>query len=142
MTVAAHGLADPIGLAIDPDGACLAAESAAGRVVRITGSGVETVVDGLSCPQGILVANRRLYLVDAGARRVLAVDLDTGTRQVLADGLPIGPPPGVQPKPLKGMPPFSGPQGPFAGIARGADGTLFVAGDGDGSVLALHPVSP
>jgi hypothetical protein len=39
------------------------------------------------------------------------------------------------------MPPFSGPQGPFAGIARRRDGTLFVSADGDGSVLALRPAS-
>jgi hypothetical protein len=44
----------------------------------------------------------------------------------------------VEPKPLKGMPPFSGPQGPFAGITIGPDGTLYVSADGDGSVLALR----
>ena len=36
------------------------------------------------------------------------------------------------------MPPFSGPQGPFAGIAAGPDGTLYVSADGEGSVLALR----
>jgi hypothetical protein len=41
------------------------------------------------------------------------------------------------PKPLLGMPPFSGPQGPFAGIAAGPDGTLYVSADGEGSVMAL-----
>ena len=46
--------------------------------------------------------------------------------------------PGVVPKPLLGMPPFSGPQGPFAGIAAGPDGTLYVSADADGSVLAFH----
>ncbi|BBX23921.1 gluconolaconase [Mycolicibacter terrae] len=145
VDVLAHGLAGPVGIALAQDaeaGSYLVAESGAGRVVRVSASGVETVVDGLSCPQGILVADRRLYLVDAGARRVLAVDLDTGTRHAIADGLPVGPPPGVAPKPLRGMPPFSGPQGPFAGIARSRDGTLFVAADGDGSVLALRPVGP
>jgi hypothetical protein len=38
------------------------------------------------------------------------------------------------------MPPFSGPQGPFAGIAAGRDGTLYVSADGDGGVLALRRV--
>jgi hypothetical protein len=38
------------------------------------------------------------------------------------------------------MPPFSGPQGPFAGITAGRDGTLFVSADGDGSVIALRRV--
>jgi len=36
------------------------------------------------------------------------------------------------------MPPFSGPQGPFAGITSGPDGTLYISADGDGSVLALR----
>lgn len=142
VDVLAHGLAGPVGVVVDSDGACLVAESGAGRVVRVSGSRVEPLVDGLARPQGILLADGRLYIVDAGARQVLAVDLDTGTRHSIATGLPIGPPPGVQPKPLKGMPPFSGPQGPFAGITRHPDGTLFVAADGDGSVLALHPVVP
>ncbi len=142
VDVLAHDLAGPVGVVPAGDGGYLVAESAAGRVVRVGGPRVEPLVDDLTRPQGILLADGRLYIVDAGARAVLAVDLDTGTRHTVASGLPIGPPPGVSPKPLKGMPPFSGPQGPFAGIARRADGTLFVAADGDGSVLALHPVGP
>ncbi|MGA5463360.1 SMP-30/gluconolactonase/LRE family protein [Mycobacterium sp. NPDC050041] len=136
--VLADGLAEPTGVAIGIDGAPLVAESAAGRVVRLTGSGAETVVDGLQTPQGITVEGGSLYVVDAGAKEVVAVDLTTGARGVIASGLPIGAPPGVTPKPLRGIQPFSGPQGPFAGITGGADGTLFVAADGDGSVLALR----
>lgn len=142
VDVLAHGLDRPVGVAVESDGSVLVSESGAGRVVRVTGSTVQPVVDGLVRPQGILVDAGRLYLVDAGARQLIAVDLATATRHTIAAGLPIGPPPGVQPKPLNGMPPFSGPQGPFAGIARGLDGTLFVSADGDGSVLALHPVGP
>lgn len=137
-TVLADGLAEPTGVAIGIDGAPLVAESAAGRVVRLTGSGAETVVDGLQTPQGITVEGGSLFVVDAGAKEVIAVDLTTGARSVIASGLPIGAPPGVTPKPLLGIQPFSGPQGPFAGITGGADGTLFVAADGDGSVLALR----
>ncbi|WP_024441039.1 SMP-30/gluconolactonase/LRE family protein [Mycobacterium sp. UM_WGJ] len=142
VDVLARDLAGPVGIEIAGDGTYLVAESGAGRVLRISGSDVQPVVDGLVRPQGIALAHRTLYVVDAGTRQVLAVDLDTGARQLIAEGLPIGPAPGVTPKPLNGMPPFSGPQGPFAGIARGRDGTLFVSADGDGSVLALHPVVP
>jgi hypothetical protein len=105
--------------------------------VRLSGS-TETVVDGLQRPQGIHVRNGQLYIVDAGAKEVVAVDLTSGERRTIAAGLPVGPPPGVNPKPLKGMPPFSGPQGPFAGITTGKDGTVYVSADGDGSVLALR----
>jgi sugar lactone lactonase YvrE len=136
----ASGLLDPVGVAFDPDGNPLVAESGAGRVARLSGASKETVVDGLQRPQGILVADGQLYVVDAGAKEVIAFDLDTKERRTIASGLPVGPPPGVEPKPLKGMPPFSGPQGPFAGITAGPDGTLYVSADGDGSVLALRRV--
>jgi sugar lactone lactonase YvrE len=137
VEVLASALQDPVGVAFDPNGSPLVSESGVGRVVRLAGS-TETVVDGLQRPQGIVVSDGQLYIVDAGAQEVIAVDLNSGDRQTVASGLPVGPPPGVEPKPLKGMPPFSGPQGPFAGITIGADGTLYVSADGDGSVLALR----
>lgn len=137
VDVLASGLQDPVGVAFDPDGVPLVAESGAGRIVRLGGS-TETVVDGLQRPQGIHVAGGQLYIVDAGAKEVIAVGLAGGERRTIAGGLPVGPPPGVDPKPLKGMPPFSGPQGPFAGITAGPGGALYVSADGDGSVLALR----
>lgn len=135
--VLASGLHDPVGVAFDTAGRPLVAESGAGRVVAVA-DGTQTVVDGLQRPQGIAVADGQLYIVDAGAKEVLTVDLDTGARTTIASGLPVGPPPGVEPKPLKGMPPFSGPQGPFAGVTVGGDGTLYVSADGEGSVLTLR----
>jgi sugar lactone lactonase YvrE len=136
VEVLASGLSDPVGVAIAPDGACLVAEAGAGRVVKLDGT--NTVLDGLQRPQGILVLDGQLYVVDAGARELVAFDLGTGARGVIASELPVGAPPGVIPKPLLGMPPFSGPQGPFAGIAAGSDGTLYVSADAEGSVLALR----
>ncbi|ORA53094.1 gluconolaconase [Mycolicibacterium chubuense] len=133
----ATGLRDPVGIAFDTDGAPLVAESGAGRVVRLTSGGADVVVDGLHRPQGIALRDNRLYVVDAGAKELVEVDLGTAARTPIATGLPVGPPQGVQPKPLRGMPPFSGPQGPFAGIAAAPDGTLYVSADGDGSVLAV-----
>jgi sugar lactone lactonase YvrE len=138
IEVLATDLREPVGVAINADGSCLVAEAGAGRVVQVNGSTTGIVVADLQRPQGILVRDRVLYIVDAGAQEVIAFDLSSNVRHTIASGLPIGPPPGVAPKPLKGMPPFSGPQGPFAGIAAADDGTLYVSADGDGSVLALR----
>jgi sugar lactone lactonase YvrE len=136
----ASGLDAPVGVTFDVDGRVLIAEAGAGRVVRLTGAGRDVVVDGMQTPQGIVVRDGLLYVVDAGAKEVLSIDLETTSRTTIASGLAVGPPPGVEPKPLKGMPPFSGPQGPFAGIAAGPDGSLYVSADADGSVVALHRV--
>jgi sugar lactone lactonase YvrE len=133
----ATGLDGPVGVAFDGD-SVLVAESGAGRVVKLTGAGSDVVVDGLRRPQGIVVRNGHLYIVDAGSKELIGFDLNTKARNTIASGLPVGPPPGVEPKPLMGMPPFSGPQGPFAGIAAGPDGSLYVSADGDGSVVALR----
>jgi sugar lactone lactonase YvrE len=139
VRVLAKELYEPIGVAIDADGACLVAEAGAGRVIRVSGSTIDTVIADLQRPQGILVRDGVLYVVDAGAKELIAFDPTTSARRTVASGLPVGPPPGVTPKPLRGMPPFSGPQGPFAGITASADGTLYVSADGEGSVLALRP---
>jgi len=139
VDVLAADLREPVGVAVGADGVALVAEAGAGRVVKLNGSRVETVVADLVRPQGICVRDGVLYIVDAGAKELVAFDLNTGILSTIASGLPVGPPPGVVAKPLKGMPPFSGPQGPFAGIAAAADGTLYVSADGDGSVLAVRP---
>src|SRR6516164_4809089 len=138
IEVLATDLREPVGVAIDVDGVCLVAEAGAGRVVRLNGSSIDTVLADLRRPQGISVCNGVLYVVDAGAKELVAFDLNTNARRTIATGLPVGPPPGVVAKPLKGMPPFSGPQGPFAGITAAADGTLYISADGDGSVLAVR----
>ena len=62
----ASGLADPLGVAVAPDGGWLVSEAGAGRVVELTGSGAQTVAAEFGRPQGILVDGTRLYVVDAG----------------------------------------------------------------------------
>ena len=136
VEVLASGLNEPIGVAIGPDGTALVSEAGAGRILKLDGSGGS--MDGLQRPQGLLVLGRQLYVLDAGAKELVAFDLDTGARSTIVADLPLGAPPGITPKPLRGMPPFSGPQGPFAGIASALDGTLYLSADGDGSLLALR----
>jgi glucose/arabinose dehydrogenase len=139
VEILASDLQEPKGVAIAADGTCLVAEEAAGRIVKIGRGGVDTVLDGLQQPQGILVRGDSLYIVDAGSKEVIEYNLANKSVRTIASGLPLGAPAGVTPKFLKPFPPLSGSMGPFAGIAAGADGTLYVSADGDGSVLALRP---
>jgi len=135
----AAGLSKPSGVAVGPDGTCLVSESAAGRVVKLSGGRTETVVDGLQKPQGILVRGGLLYIVDAGAKALIEYGLASGARRTIASNLPVGAPPGVIPKFLGAIGTLCGPMGPFAAIAAGADGTLYVSGDAEGSILAIRP---
>ncbi|MFD0689487.1 SMP-30/gluconolactonase/LRE family protein [Actinomadura fibrosa] len=142
VTTLASGLDRPAGVAFAADGTCLVSESGAGRVVAISGSGpgsaAETVLDGLERPQGIAVRGGRLAVVDAGARSLIEAGLDGTSRTTIARELPVGDPSGQPPKPLKGLMPFTGPQGLFAGVAAGPDGALYVSADAEGSVLAVR----
>ncbi|OLT38403.1 gluconolaconase [Actinomadura sp. CNU-125] len=138
VSTLASGLDRPMGVTFGADGACLVSESGAGRVVSVTGSGTDTVADGLDTPQGVLARGGRLTIVDAGAKSLIEVDLGSKARTTIARDLPVGAPLGEPPKPLKGLMPFTGPQGLFAGIAAGPDGTLYVSADAEGSVLAVR----
>jgi sugar lactone lactonase YvrE len=138
VEVLATGLRKPSGVAVGADGTCFVAESAGGRVVKLARGGVETVVDGLQQPQGVLVRNGILYIVDAGSKELIQYNLTSGLRRTIASGLPVGAPPGVTPKFLGPIGTMSGPMGPFAGITAGADGTLYISGDAEGSVLSIR----
>ncbi|MGA2412274.1 MAG: gluconolaconase, partial [Candidatus Binataceae bacterium] len=76
---------------------------------------------------------------DSAARELIAFSLKTKSRTTVASNLPVGAPPGVVPKVLVGIPGLlPGPLRPFAGLAAGSDGTIYIAADGDGSILALR----
>ena len=81
-----------------PDGTCFVAECGAGRVVRLARGGVETVLDGLQQPQGILVRGDLLYVVDALARELIEYDMASKARRTIASDLPVGAPAGSNPQ--------------------------------------------
>ncbi|AYJ50359.1 Vgb family protein [Rhodococcus sp. P1Y] len=137
-TAIATGLCQPVGVAFTPSGTCLVSEAGAGRVAAIRGSGVDTVIDGLGTPHGIVVHEGWLYIVDVEAKTLIRVDLESKEQQTLARNLPVGAPEGVTPKPLLGLPPVFGPQGPFTGLAVGPGGVVYVSADAEGSVLAIR----
>lgn len=137
VTVLAKGLDRPMGVAITADGIIYVGEAGLGRVVKITHTGTETLIDGLSEPQGLAVRDGALLILDVGARALVSVDLATGEANTLATALPVKAPPGVAPKILGGVGTMSGPMEPFAGVAVDGHGTIYIAGDAEGSILTL-----
>lgn len=135
----AHGLAAPTGVALGSDGTVYVSEAGGGRIVALKGGKAATVVDGLRQPQGIAIRGDLLYIADTGTKELVEYDLNGKARRTIASNLPIGAPPGVTPKPLHAFLPLCGAMTPFTGLTTGADGTVYVAGDTEGSVLALRP---
>jgi sugar lactone lactonase YvrE len=138
VTELAQGLKQPSGVATAQDGSCFVTESGAGRVIKLSGSRADIVLDGLQKPQGIVVRGGSLFVVDAGSRELIEYDLAGKIRRTIASDLPVGAPLGVTPKFLGAIGTLAGPMGPFAGIAAGFDGTLYVSGDAEGSVLSIR----
>lgn len=137
--VLASGLDKPTGVAIGSDRKIYVTESGGGRLIRLGSATSDVLIDGLLNPHGVAIHGSRLYIVVAGAQALIEHDLDNGASRTIVTSLPVGAPPGVTRKPLGGFPPFSGPLGPFAGISAGADGTLYISADAEGSVVAVRP---
>jgi sugar lactone lactonase YvrE len=134
----AEGLDQPMGVAVQGD-SVFVTEAGAGRIVRLRqGSPVEALADGLGRPEGLCLSGGKLYAVDTLGKRLLEIDPGSGSVAAVTSSLPVGFPPGVVPHFLGPIGDMSGPMINFAGIAAGPDGTLYLAGDGEGSVLALR----
>jgi DNA-binding beta-propeller fold protein YncE len=137
VSVLAGGLGRPTGVAVAADGSCYASETSKGRVVKVD-DGTTTVVEGLRLPHGLAFVGGQLLILNVGSKELISFSPATKQRQLLAASLPVGAPPGIVPKPLMGVPDLiPGPLPPFAGLAVGTDGTIYLAGDGEGDVLAL-----
>jgi sugar lactone lactonase YvrE len=132
--VIAEDLAGPVGLtwANAAQDAVYVAESLTGRITRIDMTANQTrtpVITGLAQPEGItLMTDGRIAVVEVGTQRLLAVDPVSGLLEVLATGLPVGRPAANTPGPVY-LP---------SGVAQGADGTLYISGDRDNSIVLLH----
>ena len=136
----ASGLDQPTGVAFASDGSVYVAEAGGKRVSKISGGKASAVIDGLDEPHGIAVSGDKLYVVDIGAKQVIECDLAGGGQRPIAASLPVGGPVGVVRPSLGGVGDMCGPMTVFVGLATGPDGTLYVSGDAEGSVLALKPV--
>lgn len=139
VRVIANGLDQPMGVAVDGDTAYVA-EAGKGRIVRLRqGSKPTTVAEGLGRPEGITISNGSLYVVDTQTKSLIAFDPASGAQTVIATHLPVGAPVGITPKYLGPIGDMAGPMINFCGLTAGPDGTLYLSGDAEGSVLALRP---
>ena len=139
VTELASGLDKPYGVAVSDAGTVYVSQPDLGRVVKLNGGRVETVLDGLGWPEGVAIRGGKLYVVESGTKQVTELDIATGAAKVLASGLPVGTPAGIPALRLGGVGDMCGPMWSFTGIAAGNDGTLYISGDAEGSVVSLKP---
>ncbi|MFC4070080.1 SMP-30/gluconolactonase/LRE family protein [Actinoplanes subglobosus] len=147
LTVLADGLGRPVDITLDTEGRCYVSDESHGAVYRLDEGKPVLVSDGLQAPQGLTVSGNRLLIAEAGRRRLLALGLDAtpdttthvGADQrihVLVEDLPVAVPRPTQPAlSIEGLP---GVPCQFAALATGPDGTVYLGGSADGSVLRLQ----
>ena len=117
----------PTRLAVASDGTVYISDDQAGRLYAQC-DGVTSEIDAaLEKPHGIVADEERVFVVDAGSQELVAIARQSGQREVIAAGLPVGVPAG------------STRFVAAAGLTRTADGSLIIAADGDGSLLRLKP---
>jgi sugar lactone lactonase YvrE len=126
-TTLGSGFLVPTGLAA-LGGALYVADFAAGTLTRVAEGSATLVASELVNPEGLAVnAAGHLLVVESGAGRVSEVDPTTGERRTFAEGLELGLPS------VPGYPPSYA----FNGIAVGAEGRVYVAGDVTSDVYVL-----
>lgn len=128
----ADGLDWPCGLLLADATQAYITESQGGRVSRIRLDRYERkeIAGGLDRPQGIArMADGRLAVVEAGKRRLIAVEVVTGQVEVLATDLPLT---------LVGADGATDPHA-MADVAAAPDGTLYVSGNATRTILKVTP---
>ncbi len=124
VTTVGTGLSRPSDVLPAADGTFFVSEMGTGRVVSVDGQGqIRPVISGLSTPKGLAFDQGRLLVLDIGHRSLVTVNLETGKQETLASALPIG---------ARGPMDFPG------GLAVKPDGTICIAADGEGSILAMR----
>jgi sugar lactone lactonase YvrE len=133
-TVLAEGLGRPVDVAVDADGRCHVADQDTGAVYRLDDGKPTALAEGLDAPQGLAFSGGRLFVVEAGRRRLVEVGPPA---RVVAENLPVAPPRTTQPALL--VESLPGVPRQFAALAAGPDGSLYLGASGDGSILRLTP---
>lgn len=126
----ADGLQGPVQMMLGKDGQIYLTE-ASGFLTRVNPDSGEVtrVAEGLLMPEGLAeMANGDFVIAETAAKRLIALNIETGERTTLADKLPIGFPAGP------GMPPSGIP----TGVAVDTDGTVYFSSDMDNGLYRLE----
>lgn len=126
------GMRSPAGLAAAGDDLWVT-DRASGTILQLVSDGIRLpepveIARGLSRPEGLAVTpDHSLVVVEAGAQRLMSVDLRTRTLRLIDDGLPVGS--------------ASDPSGidRFSGVAVGRCGAIYVAADLTGEIIRYKP---
>jgi len=123
-------LKGPVGLGWAGPESVYVTEATAGTLLRVslTDGSRTAIATGLVQPEGLAsLADGRVAVVEVGRQRLLAIDPADGKITVLADELPVGEErdPAVEPVYLP------------SGVTQAADGSLYLTGDRNNSVLRV-----
>jgi sugar lactone lactonase YvrE len=129
-TVLMSGLFLPTGMASDGQNLYVS-DWATGIIWWLPASGVQVpIAFGLASPEGLELRDGELLVLEEGTKRLIAIDLTSGARTVIAEGLPIG----RQHAPS----PFSTPFGILSDVAIGPSGDVYVTADDSNGVYVLR----
>ncbi|MDM0076166.1 hypothetical protein QTH90_17295 [Variovorax sp. J2P1-59] len=130
--VIASGLVGPVQMTLGKDGALYVTE-AAGKLTRIpldASAPLRAVAEGLAMPEGVAQTPWGTFIVaESAARRLVEIDIASGTRRTVAENLPIG---------LEGGPGMPPPYVP-TGVAVGSDGTIYMTADRNNALYRIRP---
>ncbi len=122
--VIATGMRGPNAVARDDVGSLFVSQSAIVEVLHKDGSR-RGAIEGFSDAQGMAASGGTLLVADVSTHELVAVDIDSGTREVVVTGAPIG-------QPVAGLVPAA-----FCSICPDGSGGFYVGANGDGSVRRL-----
>lgn len=128
-TVLMSGLILPTGMASDEENLYVS-DWVTGVIWRLR-DGIQTpFAVGLQNPEGLELGEGELLVVEEGTKQLIAIDLTSGTRSVVAEGLPIG----RQHAPS----PFGAPYGLVSDVAVGPSGDVYFTADDPNGVYVLR----
>ena len=122
------GLFLPRGLASDGD-TLYVGDWATGLIWAVSGGGTSIVASGLVTPEGLALDGDRLLVVEEQLGRITAIDLVSGDKTTVIDGLELG---------YRAIP-GGLPTGAFNGVAVTPDGSIIVPEDIANTVTVYQP---